>query len=1417
MSEIKITDLVPQETIDKIKELDAELQTLLSNYTNTAKELAKGINIDVKVIGDIDKLEKLLVEKTKEAAVSTEKLNAVMTEQSRVIGNTTNAISRHLMEQERSNKAQQEAYKEQERVQKLLERYYDSYENQTKELAKYDNQLAANKKAMAENKKAYEQNRISATQYYEKQGELIARHRELTLAKRDLSQIMTKEEKSNMSSSDAYGNMSQQLELLKTAYKRLSEEGRNSDFGKEMEASIQNLDAHLKDLAANMGEFQRNVGNYAIAGQNGVVTTESVIAAMSREAVTTQDLVDQTKILGEAKMMLDKQDAAYQSTLDALNAKIEENRRKLTDVSDIMDKQATSVAEAEAQNKRLHEALKNVDLSSDGAQKRVKELNDKIAANTKLIRENTPAIEEQRKANEGLAGSLLDVIGLNGRFGSSLKGLENANTANVLDGLSIKTQAFGKTLLGIVSNPWILAFLGIAGVVAGFKWWYDYNKGLIEASRLTKNFTGLTGEAADKVTADMQAIADHMGKGFDETMEAANTLVQQFGLSWDEAMTLMQDGIVAGADMSGNMLNNIKQFAPALRDAGVSADEFMAILAETRNGIFDERGVQDIVKAGTRLRAMSKQTADSLNAIGISSKQMQKDLKDGTISMMDAVQQVAGKLKELPENSQEAGNVMKNVFGRTASEGGTLLIKSIADVNTNLDKAKENMGELGRLNDEQMKAQKELNETLAAVFKLSDTSFEEMTVSAKTFILQGLDKIIKGCADIANWFIRMYNGSKLVRGGVNYIVMAFQNLWEVAKLVLGNVVNTLKTTGAILEDIFTGNWDKIGKDWQDGLKTWSGDLEAAIKKVASNTADAFNKTMEDEIGYIDVNLKGNTDDAGNSPDKPKANPDPNPVLSDEELAKRAKEELKRLQELEDAKIAVMKDGHEKDLAMIRAKFKKKLDEITGNGETEKALRIQLAEQCEKEVADCEKKYQENLSKINLDNRLAAVKKGSKEELDLKLAQLEAKRKAELEEAEKTGADVNLINVKFDVERLKMQEDYASACADLIQKRYAKEQAERDNAMVSELNDLKKKYAEELKLVDTNEKKKAELKKKYEEDTADVTERYAKETAQASVDMLEKILENEDLSAEEREKIEEALAKAKVDLNTVAADAAVALADDVTENEEEEAEKRKKAIQKWLQIAADAMNAINDLASAIYDGKIQQVEEEQEANEEAGEKEQERIAQLVEQNVITEEEGEARKRAAADRTAKKDEELEKKKQQLKYKQAVWDKANSAVQATIATALGITKAFPNWVLMALVAAMGAIQLATILATPIPKYAKGTDYHRGGPAIVGDGGRQEVVLMGNTAWLTPNKPTLVDIPAGASVIPSVQNLNGNAAELTVLPLQMDGGVSASGYDDTNMRRGVSELIYLIKCQTRQQHNDAYVTNHQIYKNNV
>ena len=1416
---IKITDLVDPNEIDKLKQLETELLKVLDTYTKVAKDLAKGLEINVNVVGDIDKLEKFLVDKGKEAVNVQQQLTQVYKEQDKVIANTTNTISRQLMEQERVNKTQRESYTEHDRVKKLLDQYHDTYDEQIKRLIQLNAQLDANKKAQKENEKALSAGKVSMSQYQATQADLIAQHRSLTQEKRTLTQLMTAEEKAAQSQEGSYTHMSQQLELLKKAYKDLNEEGQNSDFGKELEESIQNLDAHLKDMAADMGEFQRNVGNYAIAGQNGVVATESVVAAMNQEAKTTQDLIDQTKILEEAKLMLNKSDTNYQSTLDSLNAKIDENKQKLTDVSDILHKEASSVAEAEAQNKRLSEAIKHIDLTSVDAKKKLEEMRNQIERNKQTISDATGT-------NEKYTDSILGILGVNTNLGSSFQSL--GERGNFLEGLNTKAKALGKTLLGILANPWVLTFLGLGGAIATFKWWYDYNKGLIEASRLTENFTGLSGDAADKLTTDLQAVADHMGKSFDSTIGAANTLVQQFGISWEEALLKIEDGMEAGADMNGRFVENINQFAPALRDAGVSVDEFVSILAETRNGIFDEKGVQDIIKGGTRLRAMTKQISESLDACGISSKQMQEDLAAGNITMLDAVQQVAAKLKELPENSQEAGLLMKNVFGRTASEGGTLLVQSIADVNTNLDEAKKRMGDLGKLNREQMDAQKRLNETLASVFKMGGTRFEELTIQTKTYILQGLNTLIVKCVDIVNWFIRMYNNSLAVRLGINSIVKAFKDLWEVAKYVFIQVYDSFKATGKVLEGIFTMDWEKVKEGWKEGMSSLKDNVITLAQNMAENTADAFNKTLNDKLDEVSVNLEADLSGVGASTPKTTSTyTPPNKELSDKEkkeAEKAAKEELKRLHELEESKIAVMDDSHEKELATIRMKFKKKLDEIKGNGETEQALRIQIAEQCQQEITDCELKYQQNLAKINLENRLASVKKGSKEELDLKLAQIEANRIAEIEAAKKTGADVNLINEKFNQERQTLEEEYAAKASELIEKKYADEQSIRDNAYISEINSLKQQYAKELQEVQGNVSEQTKIKEKFERDQARLSEQYAKESAQSAIDMLDEILKNEQLSAEDRLKFEQSLAKAKCDLETAIADATITEIKRTTDADSKASEKRRANAQQWLQVAADSLNTISDLVSTVYDAKITKIEEEQEANTAAGDAEIERVTELVEKKVITEEEGEARKRAAEDQTAKKNEELEKKKQQLKYKQAVWDKANSIAQAGISTALAImnmmeSAPWPVNIAMAAVAgAMGAVQVATILATPIPKYAKGTDRHKGGPAIVGDGGVPELVIFGGKSWITPDTPTIVDLPAGAVVKPSIDGIDDNTSGLLPLPSSGDGRTPVIINNDyKRLEEKMDTFIFVMRRHSNRQYSSSiestlnrYMSNH-------
>lgn len=206
------------------------------------------------------------------------------------------------------------------------------------------------------------------------------------------------------------------------------------------------------------------------------------------------------------------------------------------------------------------------------------------------------------------------------------------------------------------------------------------------------------------------------------------------------------------------------------------------------------------------------------------------------------------------------------------------------------------------------------------------------------------------------------------------------------------------------------------------------------------------------------------------------------------------------------------------------------------------------------------------------------------------------------------------------------------------------------------------------------------------------------------------------------------------------------------NELTDGEKIKKTTEMW----GAMVNGIGSMISSIYERQIEAVEAEQDMNEKAGEEEISRIEALEERGAITTEEAEARKRAAEDKTAQKNAELEKKKAALRTKQAKFEKATSIAEAAIQIAGGILQTikqlgFPAAIpMIAALGAMGAIQLATIIATPIPKYAKGTDSHKGGLAVVGDGGVTETVITDNGAYITPSVPTLVDIPRGAKVIP-------------------------------------------------------------------
>ena len=605
---------------------------------------------------------------------------------------------------------------------------------------------------------------------------------------------------------------------------------------------------------------------------------------------------------------------------------------------------------------------------------------------------------------------------------------------------------------------------------------------------------------------------------------------------------------------------------------------------------------------------------------------------------------------------------------------------------------------------------------------------------------------------------------------------------------------------------------KQGLGLQKTTNQMKKDIDESFKLVEEQTAyvAGLKEKMEQIKGITNDYQEENMGSTFNKPltDKEKR-----------ELEKAAKEKQKIKETYQESELALMDEGLEKELAKIGLAYSKKIAAVKGYSKEEIAIRQNLAKEMQDKLDEFSIKYNSDREKKDVENALAVVKKGSQEELDLKLHQLELQREAEIDAAEKTGEDVFLIDEKYAKKKQELNERHASDQVQLIAENAAHEQEIRDAAYVMDTLALKKQFAS-----------KEITQQEYAELEYQLKLNYARKTAEAAIDALESELATANLSTDKREKLEEKLAKLKADLAQKEAEAEIEAINKVTKADEKAQKERQKNLKKWLQTASQAVGTIGNLVSSIYDGQIQKIEEEREANEEKYDEDIERIENLAESGAISEEEAEARKRAAKDQTEAKNKELERQKQEIAHKQAVWNKGVQVAETGIATARGIMEAFQlgpiaGAVMAAVIGAMGAMQVATILATPIPSYAdgtKGNDRHPGGTALVGDAGKHEVIMYSGKAWITPDAPTLVDIPKGAQVFPDVDKVDISNFDMpdwdfpTFSPTYF---ASSSGdtivfNDYSRLEKRVDRTNFLLMKSLKMQRQDASNREFELYK---
>lgn len=288
---------------------------------------------------------------------------------------------------------------------------------------------------------------------------------------------------------------------------------------------------------------------------------------------------------------------------------------------------------------------------------------------TKAERENTKGNDLQIKARA---------------ISDELKKLEGAignNTRNVGNYTGSLKEA-GSALLGSFGISFSIG-AAVTGLVALGKQLAETSKEVKAIQTTLKQTSNITGQALEDATVKVQLLSSAIGEDFNSVLTASNALSKQFGITTTEALNLIQDGFVRGANSNGEFLQSLKEYPAQFKSIGISAQESIDIITLTANqGIYSDKGIDTIKEAGLALREQTKATQDALrNAFGAQfTDELLGNINNGSITLFQAIQSISGELGKLEPQSKEVGAVIADVFKGAGEDAGLAYLTSLKDI-----------------------------------------------------------------------------------------------------------------------------------------------------------------------------------------------------------------------------------------------------------------------------------------------------------------------------------------------------------------------------------------------------------------------------------------------------------------------------------------------------------------------------------------------------------------------------------------------------------------------------------------------------------------------------------------------------------------------------------------------------------------
>ena len=418
---------------------------------------------------------------------------------------------------------------------------------------------------------------------------------------------------------------------------------------------------------------------------------------------------------------------AFQREMEETRGKLNQYKNDLTSLQTEQDQLSTNTARleklfsatgtqvddyADVLGTRLTSAIKNGTANSDQLRTALEKIGKSAAGGKVDIRQLTDAldtvddgeairnlIEQLNQAGDAAQNTAEDV----GQIAENTKGAALMQAADQLSAVGDKIQEIGTNALEAYSDTEnavtkVNAYFGetgqaaeqLANVIKAV-----YSAGVGESMdavanavlMVKKNLGDLSETDLTNLTQQAITLEELYGIDMNETLRGVNSLMQQYGLTAQEAMDYIVVGTQNGLDKTNELGDNLSEYAGKFSQAGYSASEYFQLLDNgLKNGAYNLDKVNDAINEVTT-RLVDGTIGESIGSFSTRTQELFASWQNGGATQKQVIDSIVADIGNCT-NQQEALNLAALAFGTMAEDGNLKFITSLTSVGSTYDSVK---------------------------------------------------------------------------------------------------------------------------------------------------------------------------------------------------------------------------------------------------------------------------------------------------------------------------------------------------------------------------------------------------------------------------------------------------------------------------------------------------------------------------------------------------------------------------------------------------------------------------------------------------------------------------------------------------------------------------------------------------------